>query len=125
MSDLMTALRVLVVEDDALIGMLLAEMLEEMGHDVCAVAFTQADAVTAAARCKPDLMIVDARLGDGSGVSAVEDILRTGPVPHVFVTGDIAKVKATRPGSVTLQKPFLESELGQAIQRALAPGRPA
>jgi two-component system, response regulator PdtaR len=125
MSDLMTALRVLVVEDDAMIGMLLAEMLEDMGHDVCAVAFTQADAVTEAARCKPDLMIVDARLGDGSGVSAVEDILRTGPVPHVFVTGDISKVKALMPGSVMLQKPFLESELARAIQRALAPRRPA
>jgi DNA-binding response OmpR family regulator len=125
MSDLMTTLRVLVVEDDAMIGMLLAEMLEEMGHDVCAVAFTHADAVTEATRCKPDLLIVDARLGDGSGVSAVEDILRTGLVPHVFVTGDISKVKALRPGSVMLQKPFLESELAPAIQRALAPGRPA
>jgi CheY-like chemotaxis protein len=124
MNDPLTALRVLVVEDDAMIGMLLAEMLEEMGHDVCAVAVTQADAVTAAARCKPDLMIVDARLGAGSGVLAVEDIIRTGPVPHVFVTGDISKVKALRPGAVTLQKPFLESELARAIQRALASARP-
>ena len=66
-----TALRVLVVEDDCMIGMLLAEMLEAMGHDPCAIEATEADAVTAVARYRPDLMIVDAWLGDGSGLSDI------------------------------------------------------
>jgi DNA-binding response OmpR family regulator len=114
-----TALRVLVVEDDAMIGMLLAGMLEEMGHDVCAIEATEADAVSAAAQHRPDLMIVDARLGDGSGVSAVEEILRTGFVPHLFMSGNVSRVMALRPGAVVLQKPFLEAELARAIQRAL------
>ena len=64
----MTALRVLVVEDDAEIGDLLTEMLEEMGHSVCAVAATEADAVKAAAREKPDLMMVDVALGKGAAL---------------------------------------------------------
>jgi CheY-like chemotaxis protein len=115
----MKALRVLVVEDDFVIGTLLAEMLEEMGHDVCAVETTQADAVMAAARCRPDLMIVDAGLGDGSGVSAVEEILCTGPIPHLFVSGDISGVQALKPGAAVMQKPFGEADLAQAIQRAL------
>ena len=68
----MRALRVLVVEDNAIIGMLLAEVLAGMGHDVCAIEATEADAVTAAARCRPDLMIVDVQLGDGSGAFAIE-----------------------------------------------------
>jgi CheY-like chemotaxis protein len=38
----MKALRVLVVEDNAIIGMLLAEMLAEMGHDVCGLETTEA-----------------------------------------------------------------------------------
>jgi len=115
----LTALRVLVVEDDALIGMLLAEMLTGMGHDVCAVEVTEADAVTAAARCRPDLMIVDVRLGDGSGVDAVAEIHRTGPVPHVFVSGDISNVKALQPGAVIIQKPYREADLARVIRRAL------
>ena len=49
----MTALRVLVVEDDALIGALLAEMLAGMGHDVCGIEATEAAAVSAEARCRP------------------------------------------------------------------------
>ena len=39
--ELMKALRVLVIEDDALIGLLLAELLAGMGHDVCATAATE------------------------------------------------------------------------------------
>ena len=78
----MTALRVLVVEDDALMGDLLAEMLEEMGHSVCAVALTEGDAVKAAARDTPDLMMVDVALGQGSGIVAMDEILRTGFVLH-------------------------------------------
>ena len=62
-----------------------------MGHDVCATAANQAEAVIAASRYGPDLMIVDAGLGRGSGVSAVEEILRAGPVAHVFVSGDVEK----------------------------------
>jgi DNA-binding response OmpR family regulator len=72
---LMKALRVLVIEDDALIAMLLSELLASMGHDVCAIATSEVEAVSAATRYDPDLMIVDARLGRGSGVSAVEEML--------------------------------------------------
>jgi DNA-binding response OmpR family regulator len=115
----MKALRVLVVEDDAMIGELVTEMLEEMGHDVCAIEATEADAVTSASQYRPDLMIVDARLGNGSGVSAVDEILRTRLVPYLFVSGNISRVQALRPGAVVLQKPFHKAELTRAIQRAL------
>ncbi len=115
----MKSLNVLVVEDEALIGMLLADALVAMGHDVCAVVATETDAVAAAARCGPDLMIVDARLRDGSGISAVEEILRTGWVPHVFVSGETSRIHALRPGAVVIQKPFRDIDLDRAIQRAL------
>jgi CheY-like chemotaxis protein len=114
----MMALRVLVVEDNAIIGMLLAEMLAEMGYDVCGVETTEAEAVAAAARCKPDLMIVDARLGDGSGVAAMRAILLTGPMPHLFISG--ASVETDSPDAIVLQKPFHEQQLARAIDRVLA-----
>ena len=72
----------------------------------------------AAVRCRPDLVIVDAQLREGNGVSAVEQILRTGFVPHLFISGDIKKVLARRPDAVAIAKPFHEPELVQAIQRA-------
>jgi CheY-like chemotaxis protein len=118
----MKALRVLVAEDDTIVGMLLGELLKEMGHDVCAIEASEADAVAAAIRCKPDLMIIDVRLGDGSGISAVEQILRTVPVSYMFVSGDIASVPALRPGAVIIRKPYREPDLAHAIQRATHAG---
>ena len=115
----MNTLRILIVEDDVMIGMLLAMMLEEMGHTVCANVQTEADAVAAAARSGPDLMIVDAWLRDGNGISAVEKICSAKFVPHFFVSGDIAGVRALRPDAVLVQKPFREAELDQGIKSAL------
>lgn len=115
----MKRLRILVVEDDFWIGMLLGEMLEEMGHDVCSIEATEAGAVTAAIRCRPDLMIVDMRLRDGSGVSAIAEILRADPVPYLFFSGDISAVQALSPGAVCIRKPFGEADIARAIERAL------
>jgi two-component system, response regulator PdtaR len=117
---LMKALRVLVVEDDVLIAMLLTEMLAGMGHDVCATAATEAEAVIAAAHYRPDLMIVDAGLGRGSGVSAVEEICRAGPLAHVFISGDAERVRLRHPDAVVVRKPFRQAELVRAIEIALA-----
>jgi CheY-like chemotaxis protein len=114
----MKVLRVLVVEDNAIIGMLLAEMLAEMGHHVCGVEMTEAAAVAAAARWRPDLMIIDARLGDGSGVAAMRAILRAGPMPHLFISG--AEVETDSPDAIVLYKPFHEQQLARAMDRVLA-----
>jgi CheY-like chemotaxis protein len=115
----MKALQILVVEDDSLIAMLLVETLAEIGHGVCGVEATENGAVVAALRCRPDLIIVDAQLREGNGVSAVDQILGIGFVPHLFISGDIKKVLARRPNAVAIAKPFREPELMQAIQRAL------
>ncbi len=116
----MAALRILVVEDDDMVAMLLTEVLAEMGHEVCAIEATEAAAVAAARRCRPDLMIVDAQLAAGNGIAAVAEILGAGFIPHLFISGDVARVAALRPGAVTIQKPFRVSALARAIERALA-----
>jgi CheY-like chemotaxis protein len=112
-------LRIIVVEDDALIGMLLAEMLEEMGHDVCAIEETEDGAVASATLQQPDLMIVDAWLGAGSGIAAVDKIQSARRTPHFFVSGDISRVRRLRPNSIIVQKPYREAEIANAIQRAI------
>jgi len=114
----MTALRILLVEDEIMIGTLLAEVLVEMGHDICGIEATEADAVASAARCGPDLMIVDVWLDEGNGISAVAEILLAGPMPHFFVSGDIARARALKPDVVVMQKPFRELDLALAIDRA-------
>jgi two-component system, response regulator PdtaR len=115
----MKALRIVLVEDDPMIGALLADVLKDMGHDVCAIEVTKEAAVAAATHHRPELVIADARLGDESGIAAIDEILLIRFVPHLFMTGNISRVKAVRPDAVILEKPFNESGLTLAIQRAL------
>ena len=116
----MTAVRILVVEDDAMIGPLLAETLTGLGHEVCGIEATEAGAVAAAARHRPDLMIVDLILAEGTGTAAMERITRATPVPHLFMSG-LAR-PAAMPGKVLLTKPFREADLVLAIGRASLSG---
>lgn len=114
----MRALSILVVEDDVLIGNLLVEVLGVLGH-VAKLESTEESAVTAAAQFRPDLIIVDVTLGDGSGIAAIDKILEAGPMPHVFVSGDPSRVWLVRPNAIVLQKPFRQRELADAIWRAI------
>jgi two-component system, response regulator PdtaR len=118
-----SSLRILVIEDDSMIGMLFAETLAGMGHTVCALAASQEEAVLAAREHRPDLMIVDARLGAGSGIRAVETILAHRFVPHVFVTGDKTAVAGELPEAIIVEKPFYVAELAAAMRRAMCAQR--
>jgi DNA-binding response OmpR family regulator len=117
----MKPLNILVMEDDAVIAMLLGEVLAAMGHRVCATAATEDDGIMAAARCHPDLLIVDEQLGAGSGVVAVGKILRHEPVPHLFVTANTNSVRALRPDAVVIEKPFSQEQLARALSQVYSP----
>jgi CheY-like chemotaxis protein len=116
----MEPLRIMIAEDDPVIAMFLGEVLKDMGHEICATEFTQSGAVATAARCDPDLMIVDARLGEGSGIFAVDEILSHGFVPHVFTSGDRALLRRLARDAVVIEKPFHEAQLASAIALAMA-----
>jgi CheY-like chemotaxis protein len=114
----MNSLRILVVEDEPLIAMLLADILAEMGHSICAVEATETGAVAAAKKYRPQMMIVDDGLIEGSGTSAIERILLSGFIPHVFVSGGDLDRERLDPRAVVLQKPFFEADLAGAILKA-------
>ena len=116
----MEEIRILIAEDDLLIGTMLGELIAGMGHTVCAIETTETGTVNAAARFRPDLVIADVSLREGSGVNAVDAILRTGPVPYLFISGNILGITRLRPDAIAIQKPFHAAELARAIQQALA-----
>jgi two-component system, response regulator PdtaR len=116
----MKALQVLIIEDQALTALLFAEVLGELGHEVCASVRTEAAAIAAASQMRPELIIADVHLQDGSGLSAVNSILKTGFIPHIFVSGDELDRRLLHPSAGVLQKPFHERQLINAIQHALS-----
>jgi CheY-like chemotaxis protein len=118
--EIITPLRIVLVENDAAVAALIAETLESMGHEVCAMTSTETAAVAAAAHYQPDLLIVDVNLDEGSGPAAVERILLTGRVPYIFMSGDPLMVLPLDSPPIMLRKPFRDHDLDRAIRVAIA-----
>jgi CheY-like chemotaxis protein len=116
----MTPCLVLIVEDEPLIAMFLREFLELIGHNVCAVATTEEEAVRAATEWQPTLLIIDEHLKEGSGLAAMERIEQSAHIPHIFVSGDLARIRKLRPDAEVLRKPYTPDELERAVTRAMA-----
>jgi DNA-binding response OmpR family regulator len=111
-------LKIVIVEDDALMAMDLADLLIGMGHDVRAIAQTETEAVAAAIRCEPNFMIVDGILSGGSGVLAMRQILSQGFMAHLYVTGDPLRLLQLALDAVVVAKPFNMQALENGIAKA-------
>lgn len=117
--------RILVVEDELLVGLDIACMLEERGYEVVDVVDNGSRAVATAANEHPDLILMDITIrGAMDGIEAAKAIHEQDHIPVVFVTsyteGPLReRAEATNPaGYVT--KPFSPPELEKAVQNALA-----
>ncbi len=106
--------RVLVVEDEALVGIMIQECLTELGFQIIGPVCTASDALQAAKDGDFDAAILDINLGDGM-VYQVAEILAWRHVPFVFVTGyDADSVDSRFREIPVLQKP-VERELLQKL----------
>jgi CheY-like chemotaxis protein len=114
--------RVLIVEDFPPMAILLGELLVFMGRAVVGTATTEEEAVAAAAQCRPDLLLMDVQLREGSGLSALARILARRHVPHVIMSGSLVDPGQFGPNSAVLRKPFSDDELQHAMQRVLEAG---
>lgn len=116
-------LRLLIVEDDALIAMDLAVSVGELGGEVISVAITARDAMRMTDELQPDVILMDVRLrGEPDGIEAAQMIQGRGAIPIVFVTGNsdsdtMQRMRQLRSAEIIL-KPVLINELRDAIIRA-------
>ncbi len=116
--------RVLIIEDEPLIAMDLSNMVEGLGHDVISVARTRSEAVEAVSGLRPDLILADVRLADGSsGIDAVDDILGAAQddIPVIFITAYPQRLLTgeRREPAFVITKPFDERKLRVLIDQAL------
>ena len=112
--------RALVVEDEVLVGMLLEDMLGDLGCEVAALSTHLDDALQLARKGSFDFAVLDINL-NGQKSFPVADALADRGVPFVFATGYGAKVLPDRhAGATILAKPFGLEELKAAVDRMLA-----
>lgn len=117
-----TTTTVLIIEDEPLISMQLEGLVSDLGHTVVGTAATRGQAAQVFVEHRPGLVLADIQLADGSsGIDAVEDILKFGDVPVIFITAYPERLlTGERPEPTYLvTKPFQENTVRAAISQAL------
>jgi CheY-like chemotaxis protein len=108
----------LVVEDEELIGLMLADLLEEMGAAVAGPAASVAEALRLLQREAVTGALLDLSL-HGETTDPVADRLLARGVPFIFITGHGQGALAARHAQVpVLRKPFGAGQLADVLARA-------
>jgi signal transduction histidine kinase len=116
--------KILVVEDESIIALELAEHLTEMGYDVVGRASSGVEAIAKAKELHPDLILMDLVMpGEKSGIDAAEEIKTEMDVPFIFVTAyadeeHVKSAKKVEPFGYIV-KPYEDRQLRAAIEIAL------
>ncbi|MBF0529608.1 MAG: PAS domain S-box protein, partial [Deltaproteobacteria bacterium] len=119
--------RIMIVEDEVLIGADLAADLQYLGYEVCANVTTAEKALYLIDKIHPDLVFLDIVLQGGmDGITAAEIIREKVGIPVIFLTAyadtnRLERAKLTYPFGY-LMKPFHERDLKIAVEMALYVG---
>jgi CheY-like chemotaxis protein len=117
-------MRVLVVEDEALIRMLICDLLAEVGFE-CREARDAAEAFAALDEVdewRPDILVTDYNLGPGpNGAEVAAEAVRRMPgLPVIHVTGNPECLRDVWPQARVFAKPFAVADLILAIDELCA-----
>ena len=115
-------MRVLIVEDDALIAMYLAKLVADFGYEVVASVRSESAAIAKAMAVSPNVALMDIRLADGSGVNVARELHTRMAVRCIFVSANLDE--PTRMALLPYQpiefigKPILPVILQRALRKA-------
>ncbi|KPM48240.1 LytR/AlgR family response regulator transcription factor [Jiulongibacter sediminis] len=116
-----TPVKILIVEDEMLIGANISMILEELGYEISGLVPRAEDALLNIKSNKPDIILLDIQLkGNMDGIALAEVIQQTNPVPVIFLTANsdeahFNKAKETNPYAF-LSKPFKKRDLQRALE---------
>lgn len=113
---------VMIIEDEPLIAIDIEQIVESLGHRVVGIARTRDEATALFEKSKPNLVLADIQLADGSsGIDAINDIIAKTPVPVIFITAFPERLlTGERPEPTFLvTKPFMPEMVKALIGQAL------
>ncbi|HEV7437291.1 MAG TPA: response regulator [Pseudorhizobium sp.] len=115
-----SGIKVLIVEDESLVALMIEDMLQDLGCDIIASVARLKEACSIAATAELDLAVLDINLGEERSFP-VAHILQKRGVPFMFSTGyGTAGLSAELSDSPVLSKPFSAKELEEMLSSALA-----
>jgi len=115
------SLRVIIAEDNWLTPTVLRTELETHGYEVVGVARTGQEAIALCRDHAPDVVLMDIRMPEMSGIEATRVLMEEGPTCVVMVTGDTSfLVAADEIGAMDyLVKPFMPDEITAVVEAAV------
>ena len=108
----------LIIEDDYFVAFSVQEALSHLGYSDFEIVSTVREAIEAAERQCPDLIVANHRIIDGTGTDAVLAICADKPIPVVFVTASGPEVRERLPHALIVAKPFTVPALSAAVAEA-------
>ncbi|MGD8428740.1 MAG: response regulator [Balneolaceae bacterium] len=117
--------KVLIVEDDMIISMVLERMILKLGHNVINKVITGRDAIDSALNLSPDLILMDIQLKDDiDGITAMQEIRKKSDVHVIYITGNSDQYNLSRAKETNfvdyLVKPIQMSHLKKSISKAFS-----
>jgi CheY-like chemotaxis protein len=119
MDKLLAGRRILVVEDEMLIVLMIEDMLADLGCEAVTTAATANKALAVIAEQTFDAAMLDMNL-DGKDSLAVADALAARGVPFTFCTGNTGNKEGEHRDRPILRKPFSEAGLAAVLTRLLS-----
>jgi CheY-like chemotaxis protein len=125
MSESLEDKKVLIVEDDMIISMVLDRMIKKLGHQVVKKVIAGQDAIDSTFELEPDLILMDIQLKDNiDGITAMQRIREKSDVHVIYITGNSDQYNIERAKKTNfvdyLVKPIQMSHLKKSIRKAFA-----
>ncbi|MGA8824267.1 MAG: response regulator [Pseudolabrys sp.] len=116
--------RILIIEDEALISLMIEDMVQELGYRVSGIANTMAVASREFAKRNYDAVLLDINIGGRYHAETADHLLGWG-IPFAFVTGYDYLVDPRHEKIPVLQKPFEPAHLRALLEELVGPASSA
>lgn len=117
--------KILIVEDEMIIALLIERMVHDLGYEVIAKVVSGEEAVNAAMEHQPHIILMDIRLqGEIDGIEAVSRIRKRHHIPVIYISGNTDKLhqdKVKKSERIDfLSKPITLSDLSRSLKKVVA-----
>jgi 1,2-diacylglycerol 3-beta-glucosyltransferase len=111
----------MIVEDEALIAMILRDHLQDAGYHVLDLTDRHSEAMETAKISKPDLALVNIRLsGHDDGIELAEQLKALG-IPVLLISGQVSRARSAQTVAIaSLPKPYDAADMVLAVDYLLA-----
>ncbi len=110
----------LIIDDNVAISRAIQHYLESMGFRSFDLTWTKQQALAAADRHRPDIIVIGDDIETGSAISAARQISCGSPIPVLMISGNPAQAAKCLEQASSYEGPFMLNKFEEAVEAAFA-----